>query len=95
MVLLEAMGTGLPVVASSVGGIPQVIKDGSVGVLMDSRSPSAWEKALTALLQDPSRRHKMGDCARSHIRANFSVETMAARYLSVYECVKARDARNR
>jgi L-malate glycosyltransferase len=95
MVLLEAMGTGLPVVASSVGGIPQVIKDGNVGVLMDSRSPSAWEKALTALLKDPSRRHAMGNCARSHIRANFSVETMAARYLSVYEFVKARDARNR
>ena len=89
MVLLEAMGTGLPVVASSVGGIPYVIKDGSIGVLMDSRSPSAWAKALTALLKDPSRRQAMGDCARRHIRANFSVEQVAARYLSVYERVKS------
>jgi L-malate glycosyltransferase len=93
MVLLEAMGTGLPVVASSVGGIPHVIKDGSMGILINSRSPSAWSEALTTLLKDPSRRQAMGNCARSHIRANFSVERMAARYLAVYQCVRMRDAR--
>jgi L-malate glycosyltransferase len=94
MALLEAMGVGLPVVAASVGGIPQVIKDDSIGVLMDSSAPSAWAKALSALLRDPRRMQAIGSRARSHIQANFSVDAMAGRYLSLYESVMARNARD-
>jgi glycosyltransferase involved in cell wall biosynthesis len=77
------------VVASSVGGIPHVIGAGGVGVLIDSRSPSVWAKALTELLADRGKMRAIGECARSHIRANFSVEAMASRYLAIYESANA------
>lgn len=89
MALLEALGSGLPVVASSVGGIPHVIGTGGVGVLIDSRSPSVWAKALTELLKDRGKMQAIGECARNHIQANFSVEGMASRYLAIYESTNA------
>jgi glycosyltransferase involved in cell wall biosynthesis len=85
MALLEALGAGLPVVASSVGGIPHVIGASGVGVLIDSRSASVWAKAFTELLKDRGKMKALGECARSHIQANFSVEGMARRYVTMYE----------
>ena len=85
MALLEALGAGLPVVASSVGGIPHVIGASGVGVLIDSRLSSVWAKALTELLKDRGKMQAIGECARSHIQANFSVEGMASRYVDMYE----------
>jgi glycosyltransferase involved in cell wall biosynthesis len=89
MALLEALGAGLPVVASSVGGIPNVIGAPGVGVLVDSRSPSEWATALTELLKDRGRMQALGACARTHIQANFSLEGMASRYLAIYESTNA------
>ncbi|MDH4187440.1 MAG: glycosyltransferase [Nitrospira sp.] len=87
--LLEALGAGLPVVAASVGGIPHVIGVSGAGVLIDSRSPSVWAKALTEILQDRTSMKALGERARSHIQANFSVEGMACRYVVLYESLRA------
>lgn len=87
--LLEALGAGLPVVASSVGGIPHVIGPSGAGVLIDSTSPSAWAKALTDLLKDQDKMKILRECARRHIQANYSVEGMAGRYVAMYESIIA------
>jgi L-malate glycosyltransferase len=89
MALLEALGSGLPVVASSVGGIPRVIGAGGIGVLIDSRSPTVWANVLTDLLKDRSKMRAIGERARSHIQTNFSVEAMARRYMAMYESMSA------
>ncbi len=89
LALLEALGAGLPVVASSVGGIPHMIGDSGAGVLIDSRSSSVWAKALTELLKDRGKMQAIGKRARSHVQANFSVERMASRYLAIYESTDA------
>ena len=87
--LLEALAAGLPVVASSVGGIPQVIGPSGAGMLIDSTSPSVWAKVLTGLLKDRSRMEALGERARRHIQTNFSVEGMAGRYVAMYESMNA------
>lgn len=87
--LLEALGAGLPVVASSVGGIPQVLGSSGAGVLIDSTSPSVWGKAITELLKDRHKMEVLGKCARRHIETNFSVEGMADRYVAMYESISA------
>jgi L-malate glycosyltransferase len=87
--LLEALGAGLPVIASSVGGIPQVIGASGAGVLIESRSPSVWARTLIQTLNDPQKMKALGERARRHIQANFSVEEMARRYLAVYESTSA------
>jgi len=87
--LLEALGAGLPVVASAVGGIPQVMGASGAGVLIDSTSPFVWAKVLTELLTDRSRMDAFGQCARRHIQNNFSVEGMASHYVAMYESTNA------
>ena len=84
MALLEALGSGLPVVASEVGGIPHVMGAESVGVLIDSSSPTAWARSLSVLLSDRSRMRAIGERARKHVEANFSIEAMASRYVAMY-----------
>lgn len=85
--LLEALGAGLPVVASAVGGIPQVLSSSGAGILIDSRSPSIWAKAMTDLVKDRHRMKALGECARRHVQDNFSVEGMASRYIAMYESI--------
>ena len=85
--LLEALGAGLPVVVSAVGGMPQVLGSSATGILLDSRCPSVWANAITELLKDRHRMEVMGQCARRHIQENFSVKRMASRYVAMYESI--------
>jgi len=62
--LLEAMASGLPVVASSVGGIPDIVKDGVNGLLVPAADPVALREALVRLLTDPALRRNLGAAAR-------------------------------
>jgi glycosyltransferase involved in cell wall biosynthesis len=87
--LLEALGAGLPVVASAVGGIPHVIGTSEAAVLIDSQSPSTWAEALTGLLSDRAKMTAIGERARKHIEANFSIEGMTEQYLALYQSARA------
>ena len=60
IVLLEAMASGVPVIASSIPGFSQVVADGMDGVLVPPKQPQAWTAALQQLLDDEPRRHAMG-----------------------------------
>lgn len=83
MTILEAMASGLPVIAPQVGGIGEIIEDGVEGFLVSSRDPKAFaEKCL--LLQDAELRQRMGQAARAKVERGFSAEHMARKYYQLY-----------
>jgi starch synthase len=89
IVNLEAMACGTAVVASRVGGIPEVVVDGSTGLLVDlgpSFEPSLAE-AVTSLLEDPSRAAAMGAAGRERAVSEFGWNAIARRTVEVYESV--------
>jgi glycosyltransferase involved in cell wall biosynthesis len=71
LVLLEAMSYGKPVVASGIGGITDIVNDGTTGVLVPSGDPEALGKAVTDLLGDRERRERMGAAASLDVRVRF------------------------
>jgi glycosyltransferase involved in cell wall biosynthesis len=87
--LLEAMAAGRPCVATSVGGVPEVITDGEDGVLVPPDDPAALAAALTALLDDPARRTELGRRAAARAE-DFRLDAAVARIEAVYDRVLAR-----
>ena len=85
--VLEAGMLGLPVVACRVGGLSECIRNGETGLLVDAEDEAACVEAVLALLRDPDRRSTMGRAARAWCRANFSIESVAQRYLDFYRRV--------
>jgi glycosyltransferase involved in cell wall biosynthesis len=63
-VLVEAMAAGLPIVASRVGGIPDLVKDGQNGLLVPPKDVSALENAISALLEHKEKRKRMGEAGK-------------------------------
>lgn len=82
MTIIEAMGTGLPIVASRVGGIPDMIHDGESGLLVEPE-PQSICAGLTILVEDGALRQRLGEAARKQSRS-FSAEQMARDYLTLY-----------
>ncbi len=85
--IYEAMACGTPVVASRVGGIPELVDHGVTGGLVVPRDECALADAIVALLGDPARREQMGQCAREKAIANWSVGKILTRTLMLYERV--------
>jgi glycosyltransferase involved in cell wall biosynthesis len=81
---IEAMLAGVPVVATSVGGIPDLIADERTGILVEPGSPGALAAAVTRLLSDDARSQAMGNRARNYALARFSIERMADRVAEAY-----------
>jgi len=92
IVLLEAMAAGLPVVASRVGGIPEIVQEGRTGLLVDPGNPGALAEALRLLLRDEVRRKSMGRDARERV-TRYDWDLIVPRILSVYtEALEGRGA---
>lgn len=85
MALLEAMASGLSVVATNVGAIPTVIENGHSGLLAPANDPSAIAGCISGLLADRARRHSMGESAKDLVTSQFSAEHMAEQYIRVYD----------
>lgn len=82
--ILEAMATALPVVASRVGGVPQLVLDQQTGFLVNPSDPEALADALADYIQEPQLRAQHGAAGRSHVLANYSINAMVAGYDSLY-----------
>lgn len=81
LVAIEAAQAGLPVVATRVDALSEVVVDGKTGILVPPESPREFADAVTALLRDPSRRASLGDAARQHARSAFSWDVAAKRFV--------------
>ena len=85
--ILEAMAMALPVVASDVGGIPEIVDAGRTGVLVPPEDAAALASAIAALDRDRALAYQMGAAGRARVLAEFSMEVMADRYERLYEWV--------
>ncbi|HXE79482.1 MAG TPA: glycosyltransferase family 4 protein [Vicinamibacterales bacterium] len=94
--ILDAMAAGLPVVASRTGGIPEVIEDGTTGLLVPPRSAQDLAASILRLLGDAALRERMGQAGWARVREHFTVERMVEGtrrvYRQVVERVSARAA---
>jgi glycosyltransferase involved in cell wall biosynthesis len=83
--LIEAMAMGVPVVATSVGGPPEILQDGREGFLVEPRRPPAWAQAIRRLADDPRLGEEMGRAGRRRFEDAFTVDRHAGAALEVYE----------
>jgi glycosyltransferase involved in cell wall biosynthesis len=88
--LLDAMACGKPIVATSTGGIPEVVFDGQNGILVPPRDHRRMADAIVRLLKDASLRAAMGAVGESIAHSRFSAERMVQETLAVYEGVRRR-----
>jgi glycosyltransferase involved in cell wall biosynthesis len=82
--VVESMAAGVPVVATSVGGIPELIRPGIDGMLVRPGDPDALAEAMLKLLLDDQLADRMGEAARERIGQSFSVEKMAREFEDLY-----------
>ena len=84
IVLLEAMLASLPIVATRVSAVPEVVEDGRTGILVDAGDAPGLAGALDRLLSDPEGARRLGDAGLIRARSQFSIARMTERTLSVY-----------
>lgn len=85
LVLVEAMAAGRPVVATRVGGVPEVVVDGETGLLVEPENPGALAAAVRRLLADPALAARMGQGGRRRAQEHFSARRMAELTAAMYE----------
>jgi len=83
--ILEAMSCGLPVVATNVGGNPEIIVNNVTGRLVQSGDVDELASVLTFLFDHPDRLREMGNSSRKHIEDNYSIRTMINNYERLYQ----------
>ncbi|HET9867725.1 MAG TPA: glycosyltransferase [Nitrospira sp.] len=83
--ILEAMAVGKPVVATSVGGIPEFVVPGETGLLVEPGNAAALAEAIACVLHDPDRAKRMGLSGRSRAQAGFHISTVVRKHEQVYE----------
>ena len=85
LALILAMGAGLPIVASRVAGVPEVIEDGRTGVLVPPADPDALGHAIAGLLADPAAARQLGANARAEALPRYGVEPWVASMVALYD----------
>jgi glycosyltransferase involved in cell wall biosynthesis len=83
--ILEAMASGLPVIATNVGGNPELVVDGETGMLVPPSDPIAMADAIHSYLKDPAKLVRHGEAGRKRAEEHFSIEKMVQGYLRVYD----------
>jgi glycosyltransferase involved in cell wall biosynthesis len=85
LVVLEAMARRRPVVATAVGGTPEVVVDGETGLLVPPRDSTALAEAIRSLVADPALARRLGEAGYERVAGEFSVEAMTRRLLEIYD----------
>jgi glycosyltransferase involved in cell wall biosynthesis len=85
-ILLDAMEFGLPIVATAVGGVPSIVRDGENGILVQPESPTELARGIERLIDSAALRSSMGDAGK-RISADYTAEQMCARYLALYHAI--------
>jgi glycosyltransferase involved in cell wall biosynthesis len=85
LAVLESMAAARPIVATSVGGIPQLVRDGREALLVPPRDPVALADALSRLLSDPGLRAELGHNARERQQLEFDIRSMVRSFEQLYE----------
>lgn len=93
LAVAEAHAAGLPVVATRVGGVPEVVRDGETGFLVPAGDPKALAEAILAMLADRNRAKAMGQQGREWVMANFDIDVCTAKYEELYREILARKGR--
>lgn len=83
--VLEALGAGVPVVATEAGGVSEMVINGKTGMLVPNRNAPVLAEAVLNVLDDPETARKMTIQGRAHVEEHFTVDAMVAGNLSVYE----------
>ena len=84
-VVMEAQALGVPVVATKVGGVPDIVVDGDTGFLADKDDETALADRCIRILLDKTLRVRMGMAAKSRMEKLFSMETMVKQYLELMQ----------
>lgn len=82
--VIEAGAAGLPIVASRIGGIPDIIASAEMGILVPSEDPEALAGALLTMVRNPAAAKAMGEAVRRHVLAEFSAEALTQRTEQAY-----------
>jgi sugar transferase (PEP-CTERM/EpsH1 system associated) len=90
--LLEAMSTGLPVIATATGGNPEVVVDGQSGLLFPVRDFQRLGAHLLLLSRTSKLRQELGQAARNRVRQEFSIDSMVMKYDHLYESLRRKKA---
>lgn len=85
IVLIEAQACGKPVIGTRVGGIPEALRDGETGVLVEPADSAGLARAMLEMLDHPERLQSMGAAGRRFVESTYSVEAMVARTERLYE----------
>jgi sugar transferase (PEP-CTERM/EpsH1 system associated) len=85
LTVLEAMASGLPVVATNVGGVSEVVDDGVTGTLVASGDPAAFARALGAYVRDGNLRRQHGRAGRARVETQFGLSAMVSAYSALYD----------
>ena len=83
--LLEAMVSGLPVIAAAVGGVSEIVTDGETGLIIPPEDPKALAKAITRLLADEGLAGRLGRSAKASVQSTFTIAAHTNRCLAIYE----------
>ena len=84
LLMFECMANGTPLVATCVGGVPDVIEHGRTGLLVPRRDPTALAQGLISLLTDPARRAAIATAAQERVR-DYTIDVTAARFAALYD----------
>lgn len=90
LTILEAMAARVPLVATRVGGTPEIVSDGQTGWLVPARSPSEMTAALRRILEDPATARSVAAGGRQRVEREFSIEQMVGQYAAIYDRFEVR-----
>ncbi|MEX2531211.1 MAG: glycosyltransferase family 4 protein [Gemmatimonadota bacterium] len=91
--ILESMSSGIPVVATAVGGNPELVEEGRTGFLVPPRDPDAFASRVTEVLANPELGRTLGAAGRNKVAQEFSLSDVAGRYAGLYEALLDRGPR--